>query len=268
MSSRAPPLITASTLKETVKTKHTNVQVLDVSFHMPTFNRDALAEFAAKHIPTAQFLQTEAYNNKLPTPEQFGEDVGKLGVGDDTHVVVYDNNPTFGMFSAPRAWWLFRYYGHENVSILDGGFPKWEEAGYETTGVVDKVEPKTFKANPKSALLRTMADIDANIEKKQFTLIDETKSGYIKGSVNIPLSLFIDSGTKQMKPADAIRAVFKEAGVDLDTVSIVATCGHGVTACFPVLGAYLCGHEAVPVYDGSWTEYYVKGKPENMVLLS
>ena len=186
MSSRAPPLITASTLKETLKTKHTNVKVLDVSFHLPTFNRDAPEEFAAKHIPTAQFLQTEAYNNKLPTPEQFGEDVGKLGVGDDTPVVVYDNNPTFGMFSAPRAWWLFRYYGHENVSILDGGFPKWEEAGYETTDVVDKVEPKTFKANPNAALLRTMADIDANIEKKQFTLVDGSPANIYLGLTPYP----------------------------------------------------------------------------------
>ena len=172
MSSRAPPLITAATLKETLKAKPANVQVLDVSFHVRTFNRDAPAEFAEKHIPTAQFLQTDAYIEKLPTPEQFGEDVGKLGVGNDTHVVVYDNNPTFGMFSAPRAWWLLRYYGHENVSILDGGFPKWEEAGYETTNVVDKVEPKTFKANPNAALLRTIGDIDANFENKQFTLID------------------------------------------------------------------------------------------------
>ena len=172
MSSRDPPLITVSRLKETLKSKPANVQVLDVSWHLPTFNRDAPAEFAENHIPTAQFLQTEGYNNKLPTPEQFGEDVGKLGVGNDTHVVVYDNNPTFGMFSAARGWWLLRYYGHENVSILDGGFPKWEEAGYETTDVVDKVEPKTFKANPNAALLRTMEDIDANIENKQFTLVD------------------------------------------------------------------------------------------------
>ena len=57
--------------------------------------------------------------------------------------------------------------------------------------------------------------------------VEEIKRGHIKGAVNIPLSLFIDSGTKQMKSADVIRAVFKEAGVDLDTVSIVATCGRG-----------------------------------------
>ncbi|KAK2186258.1 hypothetical protein NP493_207g01015 [Ridgeia piscesae] len=96
----------------------------------------------------------------------------------------------------------------------------------------------------------------------------EIKSGHIKGAVNIPLPLLIDSGMKQMKSADVIREVFKEAGVDLDTVSIVASCGGGVTGCFTVLGAYLCGHEAVPLYDGSWTEYSVKGKPENMVLFS
>ena len=186
MSSRAPPLITVSTLKGILKTKPANFQVLDVTWHMPTFNRDAPAEFAEKHIPTAQYLETEGHNNKLPPPEQFGEDVGKLGVGSDTHVVVYDNNPTFGMFSAARGWWLLRYYGHENVSILDGGFPKWEEAGYETTDVVDKVEPKTFKANPNAALLKTMEDIDANIEKNQFTLIDGRPADVYLGLIPYP----------------------------------------------------------------------------------
>ena len=186
MRSQISPLVTVSWLKETIATKPANFQVLDASWHVPAFKRDAPKEFAKRHIPTAQFFQINTYSAKLPTPEQFGEDVGKLGVGNDTHVIVYDNNANFGMFSAPRAWWLLRYFGHENVSILDGGFPKWEEAGYETTADVDKVEPKTFKATPNTDLLKTIDDIDANIEKKQFTLVDQRSAGRFLGTAPEP----------------------------------------------------------------------------------
>ncbi|KAI0228202.1 3-mercaptopyruvate sulfurtransferase [Lamellibrachia satsuma] len=282
MSTQLSPLVTASWLKDAIAKKQANFQVLDASWHMPAFKRDAPKEFAEKHIPTAQFFQIDPYKGTLPTPEQFGEDVGKLGVGNDTHVIVYDSNANFGMFSAPRAWWLFRYFGHENVSILDGGFPKWEEAGYETTADVDKVEPKTFKTNPNAALLRTIEDIEANIELKQFTLVDgrpagrflgtapeprpDIKPGHIKGAISIPFTILIDPKTKQMKSADTIRELFKNYTGDLDDITVVGMCGSGVTACFPILAAYICGKQAVPLYDGSWTEYFLKGKPENKVL--
>ncbi|KAI0228199.1 3-mercaptopyruvate sulfurtransferase [Lamellibrachia satsuma] len=299
MRSQISPLVTVSWLKETIATKPANFQVLDASWHVPAFKRDAPKEFAKRHIPTAQFFQIDTYSAKLPTQEQFGEDVGKLGVGNDTHVIVYDNNAKFGMFSAPRAWWLFRYFGHENVSILDGGFPKWEQAGYETTADVDKVKSKTFKATPNTVLLKTIEDIEANIEKKQFTLVDQRpagrflgtapeprpeihliddlaedlagdgqqdiKPGHIKGSVSIPFTLLIDSNTKQMKSADAIGEVFRNAFVDLENTPIVATCGAGGAACFAVLGAYICGKRAVPLYNGSWTDYFFNGKPENKI---
>ena len=182
MSSQTSPLVTAAWLKDVIDKKQPNLQVLDASWHMPAFKRDAPKEYAEKHIPTAQFFQIDPYKAQLPTPTRFGEDVSKLGVGSDTHVIVYDNSANFGLFSAARAWWLFRYYGHENVSILDGGFPKWEEAGYETTDVVDKVEPKTFKANPNAALLRTLGDIEVNIEKQQYVLVDLRAAGRFHGT--------------------------------------------------------------------------------------
>ena len=186
MSSQVSPLVTVPWLKEAISNKSANFQVLDVSWHMPAFNRDAPKEFAEKHIPTAQFFEIDTYKSTLPTPEQFGKDASAVGVGNDTHVVVYDSNATFGMFSAPRAWWLFRYFGHENVSILDGGLPKWEEAGYETTAVVDEVEPITLNAIPNPALLRVREDIEANIEKKQFALVDGRPAGRFLGTAPEP----------------------------------------------------------------------------------
>ena len=186
MSSEDTPLVTASWLKEAIAKKSANFQVLDVSWHMPSFNRSATKEFADKHIPGAQFFEIDTYKSTLPTPEQFGKDASAAGVGNDTHVVVYDSNAKFGMFSAPRAWWLFRYFGHENVSILDGGLPKWEEADYETTAVVDKVETVTLKATHNPALLRVREDIEANIELKQFALVDGRPAGRFLGTAPEP----------------------------------------------------------------------------------
>ena len=62
----------------------------------------------------------------LPTPGEFASAVGALGIGDGETVVVYDGT---GMFSAPRAWWMLQAMGHEDVEVLDGGFPKWKREG-------------------------------------------------------------------------------------------------------------------------------------------
>ena len=186
MSSQVSPLVTVPWLKEAIAKKSAKFQVLDASWHMPAFNRDAPKEFAEKHIPTAQFFLIDAYKSTLPTPDQFGKDVGALGVGNDTHVVVYDSNPKFGMFSAPRAWWLFRYFGHENVSILDGGLPKWEEEGGETTAVVDQVKPETMLATLNPALIRTIEDIEANVENKKFQVVDGRPAGRFHGTAPEP----------------------------------------------------------------------------------
>ena len=65
----------------------------------------------------------------LPTPQAFADAVGKLGIGNADTVVIYDGA---GVFSAPRVWWTFRVFGHDNVAVLDGGLPKWRREGRPT----------------------------------------------------------------------------------------------------------------------------------------
>ncbi len=107
--------------------------VVDGSFYLPALKRDAKAEYLAGHIPGAVFFDIDAIADHstslphmLPDAAQFAADVGKLGIGNDDTIVVYDGA---GLGGAPRVWWTFRVFGARNVFILDGGMPKWTAEG-------------------------------------------------------------------------------------------------------------------------------------------
>jgi len=68
----------------------------------------------------------------MPTSAHFQSHVQKFSISNDHHIILYDNSEKFGLFSAPRVWWLFNIFGHTNVSVLDGGLPKWKKEGRKT----------------------------------------------------------------------------------------------------------------------------------------
>ncbi len=110
--------------------------VVDGSYYLTTQNRDAKAEYLARHIPGAVFFDINAIADHstdlphmLPGPDQFGEAVGKLGIAETDTIVVYDGS---GLYSSPRVWWTFRIFGAKNVFILDGGLPAWLAEGRPT----------------------------------------------------------------------------------------------------------------------------------------
>ncbi len=182
-------MVTTKWLAEKLTSNATNFRVLDGSWHMPFTRRKPMQEFYHKHIPGALFFGIDDCCDKdteldhmLPAAEKFENYVGSLGINNDTHVVVYDNNENFGLFSAQRVWWTFRAFGHEQVSILDGGLPKWEKDGYETTDEVLAVEAQTFKANFQSQLVRSFDDLQKNLESKEFTVLDARPAGRFEGT--------------------------------------------------------------------------------------
>ena len=106
-----------------------DIVVLDASWHLPTERRNPHAEFLAGHIPGALFFDIDAISDSatplphmLPPAEKFSSAVRRMGIGDGKRIIVYD---TVGLFSAARAWWMFRVFGHIDVAVLDGGLPKW-----------------------------------------------------------------------------------------------------------------------------------------------
>jgi thiosulfate/3-mercaptopyruvate sulfurtransferase len=247
--------------------------ILDASYFLPPEGKNAREEYEKAHIPGAVFFDIEAVADPdnplphmLPSAALFEEIAAALGVSNDSQVVVYDAKPGF---SAPRAWFTFRYFGHDKVAILDGGLKAWLAEGrpVESGGV----EPArgAFSASAKQAWLRDKAAIAANLESRAEQVVDARaaerfegrapeprpglRAGHIPGSRNVPWDALVQENGSFRAPAQIAR-IFADAGVDLEK-PVVTSCGTGVTACTLAFGLHLTGHEVAGVYDGSWVEW-------------
>ncbi|MBI1275913.1 GNAT family N-acetyltransferase [bacterium] len=253
--------------------KDTKLAVLDASWHMPASGRDALQEFNAAHIPGAQFLdideladQTTPLPHMLPSPGAFAQGMAELGITPEHEVVVYDSA---GLFSAARAWWMLKAFGHRQVRVLAGGLPAWRAARQMVAG--DYVNPaKTDYPVPSPARLvcdlhglqRQMLDgrqvVDARSSARfagrEVEPREHMRQGHIPGSFHVHYASLLDPICKQLLPPDKLRSLFEAAGVNL-AKPIATTCGSGVTAAVLCLALAEIGHEDWVLYDGSWAEW-------------
>lgn len=252
-----------------------DVRVVDASYYMPIQKRNARQEYQAEHIPGAIFFDIDEiaadgspYPHMLPPPEKFASKVRKLGLGNGNRIVVYDG--TGFASAAARVWWMFHYFGHKDVAVLDGGFPKWLREQRPVDDMPPMPRERHFIARVDATLLRSAEDVLANLDAKREQVVDARaagrfkgtdaelwpvkKVGHIPGSLNVPFAELIDERTRTMQPADKLLEAFRRGGVDLDR-PVVASCGSGVTACVLALGLHLVGHKQFSVYDGSWAEW-------------
>ncbi len=250
-----------------------SLRILDASWHMPAENRDAKSEFNQEHIPAAQFFDIDEISDSVsslphmvPDIEKFISRTRKLGIADGTKVVIYD---TKGIFSAPRAWWMFRHFGKSDVAVLDGGLPKWKAENGEVTAT--KRTPRdrhlTLERNPhmiktvsevaEASKLGTAIILDARAGERFRGEVAEPRpglrSGHIPGSKNLPFNEVLNADNTYKSPAE-LREIFQSKGVTEDT-PIITSCGSGITASVLALALELAGFPNHAVYDGSWTEW-------------
>lgn len=135
----ARPLVRVAWLHQMLKERPSSLRVIDGSWFLPSAKRDPPKEFLQKRIPGARYFDIDdcrdknnPYEHMIPSEAEFGKYVSNLGITNNSHVIVYDTSESPGVFSAPRVWWTFRVFGHENVSVLDGGLREWCSAGYST----------------------------------------------------------------------------------------------------------------------------------------
>lgn len=257
-----------------------NVKIIDATFKMPGVLPLPKDDFLAAHIPGAVFFDVDAVSDHssplphmFPSAEQFGRNVGALGIGNADTVVVYDAG---GWVAAPRAWWMFLSFGHGNVRVLDGGLKKWRAEGRQVESGEVAPEPATFRANYDPKRVRSLEQMVANIGTKTEQVIDARaadrfegrvpeprpgiRSGHIPGSRNVPYNNLFDAAAGTMKPLEELRAAFAGAGVDMAR-PIVTSCGSGVSALVLTLALYRLGVRGSALYDGSWAEWGLPDGP-------
>jgi thiosulfate/3-mercaptopyruvate sulfurtransferase len=252
-----------------------NVKIIDASWYMPAEQRNPSAEFVDAHLPGAQFFDIDGIADKnsdlphmLPTAAEFARDVGKLGISNQDHVICYDGGY---MASASRAWWTFRAFGHNSVSVLDGGSKKWLQEKRDMESGAAQPMSAHFNAELQPGLVRDIDDVLSLVTtaKGQEQIIDARSSGrfhgsdaepraglrggHMPGALNVPTPMVLnENGT--MKAERDLQGVFAATGFAYDR-PVVTTCGSGITASLLALALFLIGHEDVAVYDGSWTEW-------------
>ena len=248
--------------------------ILDASWYLTTMNRDPRADFREGHIPGAQLFSIDAASDAssplphtFPPAAQFADVVSRLGISSTNHVVVYDasgNN-----FSAPRVWWMFRVFGHDAVSVLDGGLGAWKAAG----GSIERGDAVTpsrghFDAVLQPQLLRSVAEVIEAQRDGTAQVVDMrsrgrfegtepepragVRGGHIPGSRSVPYAGLVDGSGLLRRDAE-LREMLMEAGIDGRPV--IASCGSGVTACGLLLAMDVLGITGGTLYDGSWTEW-------------
>jgi len=258
------------------------VVVFDASSHLPTAGRNPHEEFAAAHIPGAQRFDIDSIADPasqlphmVPSPEDFAVHMRALGLTNDDHVVIYDDSD---VRSAARGWWMMRLFGHDGVSILDGGLAAWKaNGGSLEAGPARQLPASDFMARPAAGvavvdmetLLAGIASgsseqiLDARAANRFAGEAPEPRkglrAGHIPGSRNLPFTALLnDDGT--YRDARAMRDLFTAAGIAPDA-PVTTSCGSGVTACVLAVGLHLLGNETVSVYDGSWTEWGASTAP-------
>lgn len=253
--------------------KDPDLRLLDASWYLPAMDRNARAEYDAGHIPGARFFDIDEISDHrselphmVPPVEKFMSRLRAMGVGDGHQVVVYDGA---GLFSAARVWWLFRLMGQANVTVLDGGLPKWQAEGRAIEDMPPVIRDRHMTVRVQNHMVRDVTQVSSASKLGDHEIIDARaaarfrgdspeprqglRAGHIPGAKNVPFSTLLNAdGT--MKPTDKLRASFEAAGVDLSKPAITS-CGSGVTAAVLSLALERIGKSDHALYDGSWTEW-------------
>jgi thiosulfate/3-mercaptopyruvate sulfurtransferase len=270
-------LVSVSWLRQHLE--HPDLIIFDASWHMPATGRDGLREWQQEHILGARFFDFDGricdpnsdLPHMLPQAELFTRELQLLGLKQDSVVVVYDS---MGMFSSPRAWWMLRAMGCDNVALLDGGLVAWDEAEYpiESLSEVPAYAAGDFIAKVNRKLIADADEVLAALDNASVCVLDVRpeprflgtadeprpglRRGHMPGALNLPFADMFKHGL--LKPRDELREVI--APLIAGSERTIYSCGSGVTACIVAFAAEYIGYENFAIYDASWCEWGLPGE--------
>lgn len=270
------PLISVASLYD--RLDEDDLIIIDVSMKS-VVGREPIIYDSLSVIPNSSYIDlskdlvnhASSQVHAFPSQEQVLNVINNFGITPTTTIVLYDNQ---GIYSSPRAWWILKSFGLDNLYILDGGLPEWIKQHYPTSSEYvthplckDRVESRiSLDFSLDSVVLKQQ--VFENLSNDAFRIIDVrakerfsgvaqeprkgVRSGHIPNSINLPFVLVLDDN-KYKSPTE-LQKLFSSMGQD-DARRLVFSCGSGITACIGLVAALLATYTNVSLYDGSWSEW-------------
>lgn len=246
------------------------VQVIEI-------NRDGLDAYRAGHIPGAigwnwKAMLWDDRERQFPAPEVFAKRLGDAGIGNHTTVALCGVPIQFGTY----AWWVFRYLGHKDVRLLDGGMTRWGLEDRPLTTATPKITPTRYQPNAVNNQMRAgRDDVLAALNMPDTTLIDHRsfeeysaarvsppgmadvgaeRYGRIPGARHLPYTAMLNEDDTFKSPSqlsDLVKPMLTD-----ESAQAISYCrlSHRATLAYFAMTEIL-GYRNLRVYDGSWTEW-------------
>lgn len=254
-----------------------NVRIADVRWYLFEKDKTGRSEYARGHIPGAVFVDIDTElarhgvigpgRHPIPSADVFSEAMSRAGIDACAHVVAYDDR---GGAAAARLWWLLRYFGHDQVSLLDGGITQWIAEGRPLQTETPKVVRENFVAqSPRREMVVDKAQVGKLAASSNAVVLDvrlperyrgdvepiDPRAGHVPGAKNAPIAGNLRGATDMsfLSPVD-LRARFDRLGAS-HAEKIVAYCGSGINASQAVFALCLAGFNNALLYEGSWSDW-------------
>ena len=260
-----------------------DLRIVDMRGYVRTVEKDGIQEahyvgardeYEQSHIPGAVYIDwtrdivdlDDIIKAQIALSEKFSQVMGRIGISDQHLVVAYDAHPASQF--ATRLWWALKYYGHNKVVVLNGGFPKWQRENLPLNTTIPTYPYATFTPVLQPELRATAVDVLNLLGQPDVALIDARdqgqysgqtvrrpgQPGHIPGALNIPREELMDPTTGTFRSNEELKQVFAKAHV-LPEQRIVAYCNGGVAATSVLFTLAMLGYPSLTNYDGSWNEW-------------
>ena len=249
-----------------------NIVILDCSWYLPSENIKGKKEYFKEHITDSYFFDIDKISDMksklphmLPSAKMFEKKIELMGINNNSIIITYSRPNLMG---ASRVWWMFKYFGHNKIAVLDGGVEKWKRENKPLTNKLPNKKRLKYITSPDKNWLTTYSDIKKNIKNKKFLVVDARnknrfigienepreglKRGHIPNSKNIFWGQMITKNGTLIKK-NKIKEKFSKLIKYKDKISF--SCGSGVSASVLSLSLYHALGIKGSVYDGSWAEW-------------